>query len=237
MKKETNISTTATDYEDGKLIKRMMNTYLNKDYFTSLNLIKNSENTSLNESGDFINSTRIENSSAEFENDSLIGDKKYYERLFYIYNCFRNLKANANSMNLIFGEDLVNSFREDAKRLSPSDLAYLNEDNLIRNIFNQYEYLAFVKLENRMIYLQFNQRSSIELNEAKKQLEVKEIVIKELQRQLFELEVENKKTPKGVFAIGKKENLNKVIQIFIRNKNYLNELTRKIKVNKHLHII
>ena len=138
MKKETCIRSSTTDYEDGRLIKRMMNTYLNKDFFTSLNLTKNSESTSLNESQDFINSTRIENNSAEFENDSLIGDKKYYERLFYIYNCFKNLKANANSMNLIFGEELVNCFREDAKRLSPSDLAYLNEDNLIQNIFNQY---------------------------------------------------------------------------------------------------
>ncbi len=71
------------------------------------------------------------------------------------------------------------------------------------------------------------------MNETKKKLEEKEIVIKELQSQLFELEVENKKIPKGVFAIGKKENLNRVIQIFIKNKNYLNELTRKIKVNKN----
>ena len=71
------------------------------------------------------------------------------------------------------------------------------------------------------------------MNETKKKLEEKETVIKELQRQMFELEVDNKKIPKGVFAIGKKENLNKIIQIFIKNKNYLSDLTRKIKVNKH----
>ncbi len=76
------------DVDESKFMKKLMANYLNKK---NSSCGRSNDKTSMNQSfiGEFLNSTTNSNMSLHETAHFSTSDNKYFEKLFYIYNCFK----------------------------------------------------------------------------------------------------------------------------------------------------
>ena len=119
---------------DDNQFKKLVNKLLVENKSTESTVTSSKSNAS-NEPFDFITQQLkekcqlLENKLKEKEQEL----KEYNHKLFYIYCGFKNLKANPKYLKQIFGESLLDSFKENLNNTESN-----NNDNLVLNIFSGY---------------------------------------------------------------------------------------------------
>ncbi len=188
-----NVSKIANDLEDSQFFKKLISKYsdISIGVEPAKKSIGNINKNDLSRSNDILNlsnmsglstfeqnfiSSSINNLSFSLNNHRDL-ELKYVDKLFYIYRCFKSLKANSKYMNSLFGADLMEVFKK--RESTQKESQNLNEENLIQEIFNN----AFVKFD-----------------EMDKKLVVKDARINELTLQLNQINHGNSDKGKSVLT-------------------------------------
>ncbi len=187
-----NVSRIANDLEDSQFLKKLILKYSDISFGaeTTKKQLDNVNKNELSRSNDILNlscmsglSTFEQNFVSSSINNISLGahnhrdlELKYTDKLFYIYKCFKSLKANSKYMNSLFGIDLMEIFKK--RESNQKDCQILKEENIIQEIFNN----AFMKFD-----------------EMDKKLDVKDNCITELTTQLSQLKQDREIKGKFIF--------------------------------------